>query len=238
MRLAGILMLLLALAWLGYALFALAWDGGTARATEDRVMAGLAVVLAIGAVGMIARQSWGWMVCTAVALVVASGIVLTVVARSSQPPATTAGPALLQTLPQADQPLATALGRAWWATSVETLRQRERDNDAIARDWAIQGDGRVRLVVLTDLRRGVTGSTIPYNVFLLLDTAKGTIARKVFDDFASDDRAAPIEMQLSSDGDRRRATVIGRRGGACLSRVFALDPAAGTIEPVSTAGAC
>lgn len=239
MRIAGILLLLLALVWLGYALFALVWDGGTARATDDRVMAGLAIVLAIGAGGMVARQSWGWMVCAAVAAVVVAGLVLTALTRQAQRPAPAAGPVLLQNLPQPELPLAAALDRSWWATSVESLRDRERRNDAIARDWAIQGDDGVRLLVLTDLRRGVSGETFfAYQVFLILDAAKGTVVRRVFDDFSSDDRAAPVELRLSTEGGRKRATVLGRSSRGCLARAFAIDPTAGTIVPLPTAGAC
>ncbi len=239
MRSAGILLLLLALAWLGYALFALAWDGGTARAMDDRIMAGLAVALAIGAIGMIGRQSWGWMVCTGVAVVVVAGLLLVALARPSQSPAPAAGPTLLQSLPQTEQPLAAALGRSWWTASIETLRDRERSNDAIARDWAIQGDDRVRLLVLTDLRRGIQSETFfAYQVYVVLDTARGTVARRVFDDFSSDDRTAPVELQLSTEDGQRRATVLGRSSRGCLEKAFTIDPAAGTIVPLPTAGAC
>ena len=239
MRIAGIVLLPLALVWLGYALFALAWDGGTARATDDRIMAGLAIALAIGAAGMIARRSWGWMVCAAVAAVVVAGLVLASLARQAQRPAPAAGPALLQNLPQTEQPLAAALDRTWWAASVEALRDRERRNDAIARDWAIQGADRVRLLVLTDLRRGLPSETFfAYQAFLVLDTAKGTVVRRVFDDFSSDDRAAPVELRLSTEDSQRRATVLGRSSRGCLAKVFAIDAAAGTIAPLPTAGAC
>lgn len=239
MRRSGVLLLLLALAWLGYALLALAWDGGTARATDDRIMAGLAAVLAIGAIGMIGRRSWGWMVCAGVAAVVVAGLVLVALARPSQKPTRAAGPALLQNLPQAEQSLAAALDRTWWTAAVDALRDRERAADAIARDWAIQGDDRIRLLVLTDLRRGLQDeSFFAYQVYVVVDTARGTVVRRAFDDFTSDDRTAPVELRLSTENGHIRATVTGRSSRGCQTKVLAIDAVAGTIVPLPAASTC
>src|SRR5262245_3500386 len=56
LKMLGVALLVLALAGFAYAWFALAWDGGTARASGDRLLIGLSTLVAVGAVGMIARQ--------------------------------------------------------------------------------------------------------------------------------------------------------------------------------------
>ncbi len=231
-RVTGIVLLILALMWLGYALFALAWDGGTSRATDDRIQIGFALVLAIGAAGMIARQSWGWMLCVALGVAVVAFVAFALFATSATKPKSSAGPPTLGSLPLAAQPLAAALNRTWWESSIDTLRQRERDNDAIARDWALQGDAQIRLVVLTDLKRGMKDDKyFPLDPFVVVNTAKGTIVTKVIGDFFSEDRQAPVELRLAPETNvgRTRATVLLRSDKGCIGRSFAIDSADGTI---------
>ena len=239
MRVIGILLLIVALLWLGYALFALAWDGGTARATDDKIQAAMAAVLALGAAGMIARQSWGWMLCAAAALAVVVFFALALMASSLSKPKPVAGPLLLKDLPSSESALATRLDAAWWAASVAAIRQREADNDAIARPWAIQGDDSVRLLVLHDLRVPLRDEKyFPLDFFLVLNTAKGTVAARALERFYSADRAAPAELQLSVDGGGQRAKVVARSDKECVTRTFTIDRAAGTLTPLASAAAC
>jgi len=219
-----------ALAGLGYGLFALAWDGGTDRVTGDRILIGLAPLLAAGAGGMIARQYWGWILCAAVGMFMAMILGFYGLFRKfTTPVAPSATATLLQRLPGNNpQGIAAALGPAWWNTPIEELRKREHEDNAIARDWEIQGDGRTRLIVLTDLGRTGNGNSIPLNIFLLLNTGRGTVVRPVTDGFSSEDRDAPVELKVS----RQQATVVVR-GSACLSKNFALDHDAGAITPLA-----
>jgi hypothetical protein len=229
MRFAGALLLIVSLGWLAYALFALAWDSGE-PANEDRVMVGLSAVLALGSAGLIFRQRWGWWACGAVGVAVVGLIVLDAVA-SVAPPQQNRGPVLLQDLPPDPARIATRLDAAWWSASIDSLREREHQNDAIARDWAIQGDGSIRLVVLHDPTRDARdGSFIPLSIFLAVRGPNGTAVTPLFDDFYSDNREAPVKLTM----DKTKGTVVARSSRVCLSRGFTIDPAAGArlADPV------
>ncbi|MBM3646477.1 MAG: hypothetical protein FJX11_01670 [Alphaproteobacteria bacterium] len=239
MRVIGVFVLLVALAWLGYALFALAWDSGTSRATDDKIQAALASVLAIGAVAMIARQAWGWMVCAGVGVVFVAVVVMATIAstanRSAGP---VANPFLLRNLPTTEQALAARLDWSWWATSVDSLRQRERDDDALARPWEIQGDGGIRLLVLRDPTAPFKDEYFPFEIFLILNADKGTVAIRAFDRFHSENRTNPIELRLADEGGRQRVVVVARSDKECQTKTFIVERAAGTVTPLSIADAC
>lgn len=59
MQVGGVLLLLPTLALAAYGLFALGWDGGTPRVWGDYALLGVAVLMGVGAVAMIARRAWG-----------------------------------------------------------------------------------------------------------------------------------------------------------------------------------
>jgi hypothetical protein len=167
--------------------------------------------------------------CLAVALVVL------ITTGNVTPPPRDAGPVLLQDLPPDPARVAPRLDAAWWSASVETLRQREHANNAAARDWAIQGDGSVRLIVFRDPTRDVRdGSFVPLLIFLAIRRPNGTAVTALFDDFYSDDREAPVRLTL----DKTRGTVVARSSRVCMSRSFAIDPAAGAVTDLANPVAC
>jgi hypothetical protein len=232
MRLLGGLLLLVGLGSLAYALFALAWDSG-ARANDDRVVAGLSVLLAIGGAGLIARRRWGLWISGAVGVAVVALIVLASIARVPTPSMQDSGPVRLQDLPADPARVATRLDAAWWATSIDDLRKRQ--DDAITRNWAIQGDGNVRLIVPRDPTRDVRdGNFVPLLVFLVIRSPNGTAVTSLFDDFYSDNREAPVRLTL----DKTKGTVVARSSRVCFSRSFTVDPAAGAVTDLGNPVAC
>jgi len=233
MRAAGIIVVLVALVLLGRSLFALAWDAGTARTLDDWMLIALSALLLAGGGAMIANRAWGWKL--ALGVVVLLGALIVFGAALSVRNADKASRLALYELPDKRR-VATDLTGEWWATPVEKLRELRRENDAIARDWEIQGDAETRLIVLHDpALPTLDGRIFPLSVFLLVNAGHKRAALEVLDGFYSADRDAPVELGLHNDGERRRAIVIARGEKGCVSKTYAIDARTATIVPVENA---
>jgi hypothetical protein len=84
MRSVGLVVLLAALGVLAYALLALARNRGS-HGLDGHLLAGLSIVMAAGATGMIARKSWGGVLCAAVATTIMVMAVLGLLVNSFAP---------------------------------------------------------------------------------------------------------------------------------------------------------
>jgi hypothetical protein len=144
-------------------------------------------------------------------------------------------PILLRDVSLATPRMAAQFDAKWWATPVETLRERERAKDATARAWAIQGDDRIRLVVLNDTRRQIRDGTFrPLHVVLLVNNPKGTTGISLWDSFYSDDRDTPVQLQV----DGHRVTVVARSSRECRSESLLIDAADATATLIPGSGGC
>lgn len=126
--------------------------------------------------------------------------------------------------------IAGALSAEWWQTPVTELRRLRQQNDAIARDWEIQGNSQLRLIVLNDPYLDILdGKSFPLNIFMLIRTASGVRASLVADGFYSDDRNNPVQLIMAGSGDNHQADVVIRGNGRCEVRHLAIDTASGAI---------
>lgn len=228
MRAAGVVVCIVAVVIVGYGWFALAWDGGTPRVKDDWLLIALGALLLVSGGLMFAGSAWG------LKLALAVGVMLGVVAMFAKLDQAGIDPTsqklALHELPMSSDPsrIAAVLGDQWWATPLEELRTLRRQNDAIARDWEIQGDQRVRLIVIMDAQLPVEGERMPLNAFLLVNAGGKRTAREAVHGFYTDAREAPFALTLRDEANRVTATVVTKGGE---SKTYAIDPGAGTIQP-------
>jgi hypothetical protein len=227
MRAGGVIVCIVAIAIVGYGWFALAWDGGTPRTRDDWLLIALGALLLVSGGLMVAGSAWGLKLAIAVGVILG---VVAVFARLNQAGIDpTSAKLALHELPLRgdEREIAAAFGDRWWATSVEELRTLRRQNDAIARDWQLQGDQRVRLVVMMDTQLPVEGERMPLNAFLLLNAGGKRTAREVVHGFYSDGREAPFELTLQAGA----ATIVAKSERERVVKSYTIDPRSGEIRP-------